>query len=364
MKKKVWLMTLLVSMFMVCVGCGAKDETDEKDKVNVTVEETQNGEFIDGDTVDKEAMEETVAELESVSEDIAETKSASEDVSSAEISFADLSKYQFEFCSGAGGWSEEFTIEKDGYFTGKYHDSDMGSTGEGYDNGTYYCCTYSGHFTDLVKIDDYTYEMKLTDITYDDEVDTEEIIDGVRYVYTESYCLGSSDTFTVYLPGASLDELSEEVKSWIYYANGDEEELTMVVIADISNGYGIYSYDRLPPLEDARMTYNTYKESFDYYTELVVNAETTSEMVEYTGRMYEVADGCLNYIWNLVRYNVDEKEYATILEEQRAWIAEKEAKAKEAGDEFKGGTFAPVNYNDVLATLTMERCEALIEYLK
>jgi len=365
--KKVWLTALLVSMVMVCVGCGAKDETDEKDEVNVTVEETQDGGSIDGDSMDEEALQEMVAQPEGEAEEIIETESASGEASlaeSTEFTFADLSKYQFEFCSGAGGWSEEFTIEKDGYFTGKYHDSDMGSTGEGYDNGTFYCCTYSGHFTDLVKIDDYTYEMKLADIVYDDEVGTEEIIDGVLYVYTGSYCLGSSDTFIVYLPGKPMEEISEDVKSWIYSSNDGEDELIFVAIADIDNGYGIYSYDRWEPLEDAQMTYNAYKESFDYYTELVVNAETTPEMVEYTGRMYEVADDCLNYIWNLVRYNVDEDEYATILEEQRTWIAEKEAKAKEASDEFEGGTFAPVAYNDVLATLTMERCEALIEYLR
>ena len=340
--KKVWLTALLVSIVMVCVGCGAKTETDEKD-------------------------EETVAQSEVEVEETAEKESASEEVSlseSAEFTFADLSKYQFEFCGGAGGWSEEFTIEKDGYFTGKFHDSDMGDTGDGYDAGPFYFCSYSGHFTDFVKINDYTYKMKLTDITYDEEVGTEEIIDGVLHIYTDSYCLGSSDTFTVYLPGAPLDELSEEVKSWIYYANGDEEELTMVVIADISNGYGIYSYDRLPPLEDAQMTYNAYKESYDYYTELLMNAETTVEMVDYTGRMYEVADDCPNYIWNLVRYNVGEDEYAKILEEQRAWIAEKEAKTKEAGDMFEGGSLAAVSYNEILATLTMERCEALIEYLE
>lgn len=367
MKKKVFLTALFMSVFMTCVGCGTRDEMDGQDDVNVAVDEVQEESPVEEDNFDEELLEEAVAESESTLEDTTEVETAPEETKPAdamEITFADLSKYQFEFCSGAGGWSEEFTIEKDGYFTGKYYDSDMGSTGEGYDNGTYYCCTYSGHFTDLVKINNYTYEMKLADITYDDEVGTEEIIDGVLYVYTESYCLGSSDTFTIYLPGTSLDELSEEVKSWIYYANGDEEELTMVVIADISNGYGIYSYDRIPPLEDAQMTYNTYKESYDYYTELLMHAETTAEMVEYTGRMYEVADGCLNYIWNLVRYNVDEDEYATILEEQRAWISEKEAKAKEARDEFEGGTFAPVSYNDVLATLTMERCEELIEYLR
>ena len=178
--KKIWLMALLVSMVMVCVGCGAKTETDEK-------------------------YEETGAQSEVKAEETAEKESASEEVSlseSAEFTFADLSKYQFEFCSGAGGWSEEFTIEKDGYFTGKFHDSDMGDTGDGYDGGTFYFCSYSGHFTDFVKINEYTYKMKLTDITYDEEVGTEEIIDGVLHIYTDSYCLGSSDTFTVYLPGA------------------------------------------------------------------------------------------------------------------------------------------------------------------
>lgn len=343
--KKVWLMALLVSIVMVCVGCGAKTETDEKDE---------------------ETLEETVAQSEGEAEETAEKESTSEEVSlaeSTELTFADLSEYQFEFCSGAGAWSEEFTIEKDGYFTGKFHDSDMGSTGEGY-NGTFYCCTYSGHFTDLVKKDDYTYEMKLADITYDDEVGTEEIIDGELNVYTDSYCLGSSDTFTVYLPGKPMEEISEDVKIWLYSSNDGEDELSFVAIADVDNGYGIYSYDRWEPLEDAQMTYNAYKESYDYYTELLMNAETTAEMVEYTGKMYEVADDCLNYIWNLVRYNVDEDEYAAILEEQRAWISEKETKAEEAGDVFKGGTLAAVDYNDVLASLTIERCETLIEYLR
>ena len=33
-----------------------------------------------------------------------------------EFSFEDLSKRRFEFSSGAGAWSENFTIEKDGYY--------------------------------------------------------------------------------------------------------------------------------------------------------------------------------------------------------------------------------------------------------
>ena len=61
---------------------------------------------------------------------------------------------------------------------------------------------------------------------------------------------------------------------------------------------------------------------------------------------------------------VDEEKYNEILTKQREWIAEKEAQAEENRAEVGGGTFAPVIYNDTLATLTMERCEELIEYLK
>ncbi len=35
----------------------------------------------------------------------------------------------FQFCSGAGGWSTDFEIEKDGSFKGNYHDSDMETPG-------------------------------------------------------------------------------------------------------------------------------------------------------------------------------------------------------------------------------------------
>ncbi len=45
---------------------------------------------------------------------------------SKDLTFADLAKYSFVFCSGAGGWSTDFEIEKDGSFKGAYHDSEMG----------------------------------------------------------------------------------------------------------------------------------------------------------------------------------------------------------------------------------------------
>lgn len=281
-----------------------------------------------------------------------------------DLTFADLSKLQFEFSSGAGAWAEQFTIERDGYFTGNYYDADMGDTGEEYEEGTYHVSSYSGHFSNLTKIDDTTYEMTLADITYADTPGTVEIWDNQRTFYTDSWGLMNADTLTIYLPGTPLEKLTEDVVSWISLVNESDTELTMTVIENKVYGHGIYSYDRMPALEDARMTYNTYKESYDYYSNKLSNANTTLEMVKYTATMYEYSDDCLNYIWNLIRYNVEESKYQEILKEQREWIQEKENAAKESADMYEGGSFAAVAYNDVLARMTIERCAQLIEYLE
>jgi len=350
---------VLVAVFIS--GCGSAGRAEIQTISTETRESVQTEEHAT-------ASESEIAE--SKDEETRGTESASKGSTSevmteiTELTFADLSKYSFEFSSGAGAWGEWFTIEKDGYFTGLFNDSNMGETGEGYEDGTRYSSSYSGHFTDLTKIDDHTYEMTLADISYKELIGTEEISDNVLYIYTGSYCLGGTDTFTIYLPGTPLDVIPEDVYSWILYANQSETELTMMVIADEANGYGIYSYDRPTPLEDAQLTYSSYKDSYDYYGELLAEATTTAEMVEYSARMYELSDDCLNQIWHLIRYNVEEEKYSEVLEEQRAWIEKKENAAKDASAEYEGGSFATVAYNDTLASLTIERCEELIEYLK
>lgn len=160
------------------------------------------------------------------------------------FTFADLTKLRFEFSSGAGAWGEEFMIEPDGTFTGLFHDSDMGDVGEDYPNGTRYSSSYTGYFTDLTQINEYTYTMELRDISYKEPAQKVEILDGVRYIYTESYCLGAARELLVYLPGTPLSELSEEVKIWLSLYDSEEPHLTMTVLVDPVNQYGIYSYER------------------------------------------------------------------------------------------------------------------------
>lgn len=336
-KQKAIFMALTVMTATAIMGCGAKSDVNE----NMT-------------------SKDQVAESES--EETSDLTSADAAEETSDLTFADLSKLQFEFMSGAGGWSEEFTINKDGSFQGNYHNSDMGDTGEGYPDGTIYCSSYTGQFTELHKINDYTYDMKLADISYEDTVGTDEICDEVHYIYTESSCLSGNDTFKVYLRGTPLSELSEEEIFWISYENESETELTMIIIVDDKNEYGIYSYQKPDPLEEAKMTYDTYKNSYDSYDNKCSEAETTLEIVECTESMYKASDDCLNYIWNLIKYNVDEDKFNEILAEQREWIAQKEERAEEITSE--GGSLAAADCNRIVAELTMERCKELIAYLE
>ena len=281
-----------------------------------------------------------------------------------EYTFEDLSKYSFEFGSGAGGWSTDFNIEKDGSFKGNYHDSDMGTIGEGYENGTIYVATFEGHFTELCKIDEYTYEMKLADITYGEEDGTEEIVDGVRYCYTnDAYGLTGTDRFFVYAPGTPVSVLNEEVYSWVQWSVGDGPTLDTPIIVNEDQQEGIYSYERLSPAEEAQTIYNSSLESYEQYTKEISAADTQGDMNELSNAQYEVADDCLNQLWDIIKNHTDEATFEPILEEQRQWIKEKEEKAQAAADECEGGSLGTFLYSDTLASMTMDRCKELLDII-
>ena len=85
-----------------------------------------------------------------------------------EVSLPDDFPMDLEFSSGVGGWGTSLTLERDGTFSGQFHDSDMGVIGEDYPNGTVYLCHFSGRFSDIEKLDEYRYSMKLSELNCDD----------------------------------------------------------------------------------------------------------------------------------------------------------------------------------------------------
>ncbi len=224
----IWLVIMLT-------GCGAESENmtlSQPGDENGFEVYTESGSMPD-------VVEESAGNSES--EPVSDTEETMENES---FTFADLAELRFEFSSGAGAWGEEFMLEPDGTFAGLFHDSDMGDVGEDYPNGTRYSSSYTGYFMDLTQINEYTYSMKLGEMSYKEPVQKVEILDGVRYIYTESYCLGAARELLVYLPGTPLSELSEEVKIWLSLYDSEETHLTMTVLVDPVNQYGIYSYER------------------------------------------------------------------------------------------------------------------------
>ncbi|MEE0919897.1 MAG: lysozyme inhibitor LprI family protein [Lachnospiraceae bacterium] len=376
MKKFLRSLVIAVSAMMFW-GCSNNTENaDDKTTIKDIVSNVSDGkeDSKKSDNV-KESNDEKTDNNDIINfENIIETQVESDynpqttvDLENKEVTFETLSKYSYEFCSGAGGWSTNFYIEKDGFFHGNYHDSDMGDTGEDYPGGIVYYCDFSGHFTNLTKVDDFTYEMNLEDISYKNKVGDEEIEDGIKYIYSDAYGLTGTNKFRVYIPGKPISEIKEDVYFWVKFVNEEESEdadtLSIICIENVEQEEGIYSYERLSASESALDYYNSAKNSYEELITDCQNANTTMEMLDNASDRFKLADDLLNNLWILIKYNTDEAEFEKILNEQREWLKQRDQKADEAADSWEGGSFAPVDFADTKAEMTMERCKELADIL-
>jgi hypothetical protein len=155
--------------------------------------------------------------------------------------FSVLSGWEFEFTSGAGGWMTVVYIEPDGTFSGEFHDSEMGSAGEDYPDGTIYVCNFTGRFTAAQKISEYEYSMKCVDLAQDGKEGEEEIIDGIRYITSTPYGFDNADEFRLYLPGKLVSELPAEYVDWVYGLS-EYAKLDFYGLYNISGEQGFSSY--------------------------------------------------------------------------------------------------------------------------
>lgn len=139
----------------------------------------------------------------------------------AETEFFSTLPNQFSFLSGAGGWSTALYLNGggiyDGSFTGQYYDSDMGSVGEDYPNGTVYYCNFTGKFTEPERLDEFVYSVKLEELTYD-TAEVESIEDGVRYITAEPYGLENAGELRIYFPGYPIKNIPEDDRFWLLSA--------------------------------------------------------------------------------------------------------------------------------------------------
>ncbi len=291
--------------------------------------------------------------------------------------FAAMADYQFEFASGAGGWSTELTVDADGSFTGLYHDSEMGETGDGYPDGTVYVCNFSGTFAAPEQVDEYTYKTKIESITSEKEDGTEELADDMRYVYSTPYGLQDAEDIYIYTPGAVIADLPEGYQSWIQFASDGETTLSYYGIYNEKGDAGFYSYDysefghEEESLSDVGTTdIDTYipaesaigqelagieekEEAIDQ--KLEGESLTQTEMNELAEQKFKLWDDELNSIWKRLKDMLTDEEMAELTKTEKAWITEKDKQVEEAGADYKGGSMETMVTNLKAAELTKKQ---------
>ncbi len=162
------------------------------------------------------------------------------------FSFEQLADQVFYYSSGAGGWGVELIIAGDGSFTGNYHDSEMGSTGEGYPNGTVYECIYHGQLASQEKDSDYSWKLTVESLETEDVEGEEEIKDDIRFVKSAPVGLKEGDELVLYLPGYPVKDIPEEFASWahLYFYDPQPEELPFYGIYDAAEDSGFVGDDK------------------------------------------------------------------------------------------------------------------------
>lgn len=332
--KKILLLTFL-TLCMGMAGCG-KQEIGEVVKLEISDEIETN---------QKEGIDSTISAADT-------------------FDFKAFENLEFYFASGAGGWRTFLNIEEDGSFSGEYSDSDMGSTGEGYPNGTYYYCKFNGKFTEAVKVNDYTYSMKIEEISCVNEPETSEIIDGILYYYATPYGMEGAEEVLIYLPGAPVSELPEEYINWVRndMVDPDAVELPFYGLYNVTEQKGFSSYDTSGRIED--MIAASEEWALTIRASLEHDTLTQADMNVKAMELYENWDAALNTLWSELKERLSEDQFNVLLEEQRVWIADKEAAVKEAGKEVEGGSLYALVVNMKAAEITEARVYELYEMLK
>ena len=91
--------------------------------------------------------------------------------------------------------------------------------------------------------------------------------------------------------------------------------------------------------------------------------QSQSEMTQQAAHSAEKADADLNKVYQKLMASLDGDGIKLLKEAQRAWIAYRDAEAKRAGDEARGGSMSPMLFYAATAELTKERTKHLKESL-
>lgn len=136
--------------------------------------------------------------------------------------FAQFEGMEWSFSSGAGGWSTDMRFSPEGSFTGEYHDSEMGETGDLYPEGTIYSCSFTGRMSFVEQVNEFTWKVRVEELETGETPDKEWIDDGIRFVAADPYGITAGDELLVYCPGTPVSVFTEEMQLWAHLLDTED----------------------------------------------------------------------------------------------------------------------------------------------
>lgn len=233
-KLKLFIGILVVGLVVVILGglyfYGSR-QTNDSEKAPTTQtanqknKQTKKSTSTEANTTTKESQPTQTSQSE---------KQATTNQQQTSSVFSQLAGKQFIFSSGAGAWSTGLKIEANGQFTGQYSDMDMGDVGSENPNGTQYLSNFAGQMVVEQQLSDTIYLIKIKNITYANDIDTQEVVEGIKRVYTDAHGLTGEGPLLLYLPNTPLSQIPDEYKNWIMPGMLPEGATTL-------GFYGIYN---------------------------------------------------------------------------------------------------------------------------
>lgn len=112
----------------------------------------------------------------------------------------------------------------------------------------------------------------------------------------------------------------------------------------------------------------SYLDSVDAQSDSILTSLTQeelnqSEMNAQAYELYVLWDDALNLLWDEMEKALPEESFEKLLDEQLAWIEDKEAAVEEIGKDFEGGSLYPLITNTEAASITEERVHQLYDIL-
>lgn len=123
------------------------------------------------------------------------------------------------------------------------------------------------------------------------------------------------------------------------------------------------------PIEDKLSELNGYMASLEesadaIQTSLEKDALSQTDMNEKSAQLYKLWDDALNHFWRELKAALPEDEFSALLDEQLAWISDKDTAVSEAAADYEGGSMYALIANGEAAKITQERVYEFYNILK